>query len=515
MSTAVANPRVTFNILSILQELGLEDHRNLIVGQMGTGSSTPGQLDIDLPRTDAEINERYGADSHLAAMCRWYRKINKITNVDVIPLTDLTTNSTAGVGKWVLANNATREGRFEVLVFGPDHRYIVDVLPGETPADVLAKLEARINSDNQRPFTFTKTATEGSFTATNKGNLSDSWPIVVTGRVPGMTSSVEGFTGGAGDPDLTGIFDVVSDIRYQGIVWPDAYDKTTLKNFIAPRRNVENDVKDGVGFIGINEVFTAAKATALPLNSSEIVLVGNKPNSFPDAKGSYLPQAPDLQATYVCAVRARRFEPDRSITDLVVTHEPNDQQGGIHTASLPYFNTPVLNTPLPRRGGGFSGEEQRELEESGVSVIGMNKSMNGIVLGPLVTTRLNDAAGNEDKSDTYLNWRDTRSIIREYQAINARKEYAQTRISIGEHVGGYSMVTSADVRAYLMELLDDLARRPLVVKGRKARRWMQERLIVDLQPDKRLVKVSEQVLMVSQLGDFIGNINFSFNYQGA
>jgi phage tail sheath gpL-like len=514
MTTAVANPRVTLNIVPGASKLGPEDHRNLIVGQIAADATvTAGALLVDLPRTDAEINELFGAGSHLAFLARWYRRINAITNVDVIPLADDDAAS-KGHASAVFDGTATREGTLYVTVAGPDHRYRVDMIEGETPADLLSKLAARVAADNSKPFTFATSGTPvdtGTWTAVNGGNISDDWPLVIEGRVPGITWVLSGWTGGATDPDLTGVFDVVADVRYQGIVWPSAYDRATLKDFIDPRRNVENDIKDGVGFVGCNLAFTAAKAAALALNTSEIVLLGNEPNALDDRKGPHLPEAPDLTAAYTCAVRALRFEDGRSISHLVVTREPRDQFGGMHTASLPYFNTGLVNSRLPARGTGFIAAEQLELEQSGVAVVGMNRAGNGLVLGPLVTTRLNDAAGNAETGDRYLEWRDTKSIIREYQVLNIRKEFAQHRMSVGDGVPGYAMLTEPDVRAYIMELLDDLAEQALVVKGRAARQWMAEQLVVDFYPERRRVQVAERVVMVSQFGEMIGSIGFVFN----
>lgn len=514
MSTAVANPRVTLNNISPQIRQGPDDQRVLIVAQMTSGSATPGVIDIDMPRSDAEINERYGADSHAAFLARWFRKINKVTNVDIKPLADDET-ATKGAATLLAVGTATREATINILVAGPDHRYTVDVLKADTPADVMTKMEARVNQDANRPFSFAASGAPvdtATFTAANGGNLSDDWPIVIEGHVPGMTFTLTGFTGGAGDPDIIGVFDDAADIRYQGIVWPSNYDRATITNFIEPRWNIDNDVKDGRAFIGVNGTLTELKAEALALDAKMVVLLGNEENDLADRKGPHLPEAPDLTAVYFTAVRALRFEDGISISHLVVTHQADDQFGGRHTASLPYFNIPSIYSRLPKRGTGFTQEEQLELEQAGITVVGANKSGTAVVFGAVVTTKLYDAAGNEENGSRYLNWIDTMSVVREYQVKNVRAEFAQARMTSGAGVARKSIMTEEDVRSFIIQLQQEQTEDALIVKGREARQWMKDNLSVVLVPGKRRVEMAEHALIVSQFGELSGSIEYSFDY---
>lgn len=510
MSTAVALPRVTLNNISPTFFQGLQDQRVLLVGQMTTGTATPGELDIDVPRTSVPINERYGADSHIAMMARWFRRANKYTNLDVMPLADHG-SGTKGSASLTMAGTATREGRFELLVAGPDHAYRVDVLVGDTPQTVLSRLLARINVDSEKPFTAALVGDVLTFTAANAGNLSDNWPVVLEGGATGLTGTLTGFSGGASDPVISTVFDQMENIRYQGVVWPGCYNREILRAFLDPRWNVTNNVMDGRAFIGLNESFVAAKASALALNSSQICLIGNEPNAFSDRKGAHLPEAPDLTATYIAAVRALRFETGKNITDFVQTKEPDDQFGGIHTASLPYFNTPFILSGKPKRGTGFFEEEQSELQDAGISVVGMNHPQTGVVLGPVMTTRLTDEAGNSDKGSRYLNWIDSMSVIREYQVVNLRSRFSQSRMTVGRDVARKDVLTEDEVRSYILLLLKNLAREALVVDGREAFRWMRDRLDIQALPEQRMFRIDEQVLILSQAENFVGNIQYSFS----
>lgn len=511
MSNAVSNPRVTLNLVTRDQLLGLEDQRVLIVGQMLTGTATAGELVRDLPRTNAEINALFGAGSHVAMMARTFRRRNKVTNVDVLPLADAGA-AAKGTATLTLAGTATGEGTLYVSVVSRKrHRYQIDAVTDDTTDELLVKLEAKVAADTEKPYTYTDTATVATFTAGNGGNLSDDWLIMVEGSIPGITATITGWTGGATDPDLTDVFDPIGDTRYQGIVYPSCYSTAPLKTLLNSRVNVENNVLNGVGIIGYSKALATIKAEAIALNSAPIVLQGNEPVDLSTWKGCSVPEAPDNIAADFAAKRALRFEDGVSISDIVVTNEPNDQFGGQHTVTLPYFNTPI-DADVPLRGTGFSFDEQRELElEGGVSVVGANIAYNGVVTGPVVTTWRTDAAGNEDDTWRYLNWFDSHAAIREYFFRNLKKEFAQARLTTGTRVPGYSMADKEAVEAYSDQLYLELAEAAITVKGLSALEYFKANRAITLVPDQRRVTFTADVPMVSQLGEILGTIKFSFN----
>lgn len=514
MSNAVANPRVTLDIIRNDAKVGLEDQRGLIVGQISANAATDitdGMYISDVPRTPEEINELFGADSHLAMLCRSYREVNEYTNLSAIALEDHG-SATKATATLAFAGAATKDGTLSITVVSEYHyTFELEIVTGEDAQDVLDKLLAAVTARGAAPFTFAHDNTTGTFTAVNGGSIANNWPIKVEGRVPGLTYTLTGWTGGATDPDLSTLFDDVSDIRFQGIVWPESYSSATIKNFIDPRKNVDNDVKDGQAFITINETFVTAKTTALGLNSSEITLISNEPVDEADWKGMCVPTAPDMISAYMTAVRALRIEDGISVSDYVSTNAPNDQFGGVHMHSLPFFNTPIRFVGKQRSGSGYSGAEQLELEQSGVSVLGDNRSKTGTVLGQVVTSWQKDPAGNDDETWKYLNWRDTHGAIREYMVLNNRKRWAQARLSTGNAVPGYDIATEAAVRAYQIELFGDLADDLLAVKGQQAREFFENHLSVVLELENRRVIINSKVPMMSQLGEIIGTIQYSFD----
>lgn len=516
MSDFVSNPRTTFNIVERDQIVGLEDQQALLIGQMKTGSATAGALTQDVPRTVAEINAAFGKDSHLAMVARAFREVNPYTKVDAIALDD-DVGGTAATAVIAGSGAATAAGTLWVSVVSKQkYRYKIDVASADTPAEVMAAITAAINAGTaDRPFTFAESGVPvdtGTFTAANAGTIANNWLIMLEGSVPGLSFTLTGWQGGATDPSLTSIFDVIGNERYQTIVWPSVYTTTELETLLNARKNVDNDVKEGRGFLYKNEAFATVKATALALNSSEIVILNNEPTSVSNVyEGPHIPEAPDVIAARFAAARSLRFEDGLSISRVVSTNAADDQFGGRHTASLPYFNTPLLNVGQPHPGTGHSFAEQLELEGAGVSVVGRNRNDNAIIVGQVVTTWINDAAGNADDTWKFLNWRDSHGIIREFFVLNFRQRFAQHRLSTGDVVPGKAIATADVLRSFALKLYDQLTDDAITVAGRQARAYFDQNMTITLEPELRRATINADVPMVSQLGEILGSIKFSFN----
>lgn len=513
MSNRLSNPRVTMDIIRSPQKIGSDDIKNLIIGQISAAAAadiTDGMYVSDVPRTNEEINELFGEDSHLALLARSYREENEYTNLSAIALED-NVGATAGAATITLAGAATRDGTLSVTVVSEYHyTFEIEVLSGDDSTDFLDKLDAAITARGAAPFTFAIDGAEGTFTAVNGGSICNNWPIKVKGRVPGLTYVLTGWSGGATDPDLSTLFDEVQDIRFQGIVWPESYATSTIKNFIDPRKNVDNDVKDGCAAMYLNSTFVNSKTAALGLNSSEIDVLTNKPVTELDWIGPLLPTAPDMLAAYYIAIRSLRIEDGVSVSDKVSTVASGDQFGGSHMHSLPFFNTPLRFAGLPRASGGYSLAEQLELEHAGVSVVGANRSNTGVVLGQMVTTFQKDPAGNDDATWQYRNWRDTHGAIREHMVLRNKVRWSQSRMSVGAPVANRDYATEESVRAFQSEIVGELAEMSLAVKGPAAREFFEKNLVVTLVPGERRVLIYALVPMVSQLGEIIGTVQYSF-----
>ena len=515
-SSAVAYPRVTFNIVNSDQKVGLETNRALLVLQKTAAGSAPVGLNTDIPRTSAELDALFGPTSMGAFIAKAWRRVNPWTIMDAIVFADAG-SSTAAAASITFAGTATAAGSYLVSVASKSqHTFKVDVAVGDTAVVVAGKLAAQVALGGSMPFTTAQGINPNdnkvTFTAGSKGTHANGWPIIIEGAVAGLTATLTAWTGGATDPSLTGIFDPIANMRHQHIVWPSTWVRTGLKTFLDASKNVDNDIQEGRAFIWSSSDFATVLTEAQAMNSSEIVLMTNKSNNVATRWiGPHLPEAPDLLAANFCAARARRYEPQISISDIVATNESKDQFGGMDKCSLPYFNTPLLGVDLPLNGTGYSAAEQRELENAGVTVAGANRSFTGVVMGAVVTTWLDDVAGNPDDTWKYLEWRDTHGAIREYLVLNCRKRFAQYRLTGGVAVANYAMATKQMISGFILGLCVDLMDQALVQKGQQSRQFIQDNMVVDLDLNAREAAITLVVPMVSQLETMLGTVKYTFS----
>lgn len=509
----VANPRTSFAIVPVDTSVGPEKQRCLLIGQKtDDGSATSGTLVTDVPRDDASINALFGADSHLAMIARAYRSVNKRTRVDALPLDD-NGSGVAATASVAFSGTATGSGRLTITVISAElHTYELDVAVGDTAATLATNLSAIIGADRNMPFTKAVSSGTITFTAANAGTHANDWLLALDGAVAGITTTLTGWHNGATNPSLTTLLDPVGAVRYQSIVWPSSYTTSTIKAFLNGRKNVNNAVMDGMAFMYANQAFSTLKSTALALNSSEFCIIANEPTSVSGRWiGPHVPEAPDCITAKIVAAFDRRLDPGASISDIVSTNAALDQYGGIHTHSLPLFNTPLLNTGMPLKGTGFTDDEQVELRDNGVSIIGANREWNAVITSVMVTTWQNDDAGNPDETWKYVEWRRTHGAIREYFQENCQKRFRQSRLTTGVAVPLYDIADEAIIRAYLLQLYLELTQWCLTVAGPEARASFMKNLSVILVPGQRLVQVAAKVPMVSQLGEIDGTIEYTFS----
>ena len=512
LASAVANPRVTIDIVTRDQTLGLEENRALLFVQKTSAGTASVGLNVEVPRTNAEINALFGPTSMGAFLARQFRRVNAYTPLDAVVLAD-NGSGTAATGSLAFTGTATAAGRIRTVVASAQEAEVfVDVAIGDTAAVVAGAIKAALDLITVKPFTSGLSTATLTFTAANKGTHANSWPLICQGVPAGLSCTLTGWASGATDPSLTGVFDYVANLRHQHIVWPSTWPRTALKTWIDARKNVENDIKEGRVFIYDPAADLATSLTnASTVNSSEIVLITNKVMADADWAGPHLPEAPDLVATYFAGARALRFETGISISNIVATNESKDQFGGIHTASLPYFNTPLVGFGLPKRGAGYLDSEQVELMNGGVTVVGANRSYTGIVMGQVATTWLDDAAGNPDDTWKWLEWRDTHGVCREVIVNNVRKKFSQYRLTTGDAPANYAIANEAMIRGYILDLCQTLQNAALIVSGQAARQFIQDNMVVTIVPEQRQAQVYIKIPIVSQLADIIGTIKFTFS----
>tara|TARA_R110000851_G_scaffold134568_1_gene269872 strand:- start:1173 stop:2708 length:1536 start_codon:yes stop_codon:yes gene_type:complete len=507
----ISKPNVTLNIIPAEQILSVADHRVLIVGQsLAAGTSVAGEILSDVDDATNAINAAFGTRSIIAEQIREFKKYNKISAIDALPLADAggAVQATSDV---VFAGTATASGTLEVT-FGSEKRYKVqvNVLVGETAAEVATKTVAQYAFLTSAPFQVAASTVTVTATAENGGTHANDWTVMVTGNVAGITYSLVGWASGATDPSLTGVLDVLGNVRYNTVIWPAKYDIETIGDVLDARFNASNDVLDGVVIQGQNGTLTSLKAYVASLNSQSIAVIGDKTVSETLRKGTSLKEMPDVTAAQAAALRALRLTPNGNLTQFLTTTSSLDQFGGASLASLPYFNTSLPNMPIPLAADEFSFEDQEELKNNAISLIGANRAFNGTIFGEMVTTYLTDNAGNPDSSYKFLNTIDTASVVRETFFANYKNRFAQSRLTNGDLITGRDMANAESIKAFSLEVYKSLAKSALVQSGNVAERDFLDNLIVTLDLSTGTATVTAAPLLVSQLRAILGTIQINF-----
>jgi phage tail sheath gpL-like len=509
----ISEPNITLNIISADQNVENTPQKVLFVGQKtSAGSATSGALVQNIGNDGAE-DDLFGENSILANMIRAARRINTLTQFDAIPLSD-NGAGTAATGTLVISGTATEAGTFTFIVGSEEnYSYEVSVADGDTAATVALALEALIDADEKVPVTAGVATATITFTCVHKGTLGNEIGLKLDGTVAGLTFTLTGMASGATDPVITSVFDVVNDLRYQSIVWPSTYTKSTVIDFLDDRFNSTNSILDGVAVMSINDTYANVLTALDGLNSKSLIINCEKFVNDTYYKGSSLLELDDVIAAQIAAIRSLRLTDNANLSRYVIsTNGARDSFGGTAIASLPYANTPLYNLPLVAVDKGWTAEEISGINDAGGFVIGNNTAGNATIFGRVVTTYLTDSAANPDTSFKYLNYVDTISNVREYFFNNLRRRFAQSRLTSGDLVPNRAMANQQSIEAYLDSLYDDLSGVDyvLVQAGEAYKNYFKENRTVTLDLSTGTVTIVMKVPIVVQLRTIVGTIQLSF-----
>lgn len=506
----ISEPSVTLQIIPASQLAGVQEQKVLIVGQMlAIGTAPAGDLIQDQPNDGSE-DTLFGQRSHLAGLIREFKKLNKRTRLDIIPLDDAGA-AVKATAVATVTGPATEAGSiFFTVGSAKNYRLEIAIADTDTATDIGDAIVTAFTAEVDAPFTAANVTGVVTFTAENGGTLADEWDIKVEGTVTGVAVALTGWTGGATDPTLTAVLDVIANIRYQTVLWPSVYDITVIEDELNIRFNTTNAIMDGIAFQVLRGTLATLKAAVATLNSQSLCAVGNKTVSTATHIGSAIPEMPDVMCAQIAAIRSLRLTPGAPLTQFLTTVARSDQFGGIHLASLPYFNTSLPNLPVGNAVDFFTTDELGELRDNGVALVGPNRVFNGTIMGEFVTTYLTDIAGNPDISYKFINTVDTASVIREFYFENYKNNYPQTRLTEGDLIAGYDMANEASIRAFSGQLYDELANDALTQLGFAAKKDYDDNLVIVVNIATGTVTIDQAPLLVTQLRVILGTIQVNF-----
>lgn len=502
----IAQPEVTASLRAAGVTAGLTPEKLLFVGQMNGGSATSGAL-VENILSDGAEDTYFGADSPLAAAIRRARRRNGVTQFDAIGLDD-DGAATAATGAIVVSNAATEDGTLTVYVGSKKfNAYTIAVTSGDSATVVGDAIEAAITADTTCMVGAVNTTGTVALTANNAGTFGNTIGVKVEGTVGGLSVAITAMSGGATDPTLTGVLDVIGSARYQGIVWQFDGDTDEVSDFLDARFNVTNNVLDGRAFVGMTDTLANHLTTLGALNSKSLCVNVDKLIDETDHRGPAVLDIPFVKVAEFAAVRALRRTDDGVLGDLVISRSPLDAFGGPWQNSKPYFNTPFPDLLVPDSGDSFTDVEIEQLLDAGGWVIDANRPYTAVIAGEVVTTYKTDSAGNPDPTFGFLNYVDTSTACREYIVNNTRSKYPQYRATSGALIAGVDSANEASVAAYVGELYSALGDLGLVNTGVGSidgeavdfDKLFRESLTVSLNPVTGKFLVSANLYIVVQL----------------
>lgn len=502
----IALPNITATIRAAGVTAGLTPEKLLIVGSMLSGSATSGALVSNILADGAE-DDLFGAASPVAAAIRRARRRNGVTQIDAIGVAD-NGSATSAAGAVVFTGTATAAGTVTVYVGSKKYnKYELAIAVGDTATVIGGKLVTAITADARALVTAVNTTGSVALTAKNGGTVGNTIGVKYVGVVAGVSTALTAMSGGATDPVLVGVLDVVGATRYQGIVWQFTNDLDEVADFLAPRFNASNNVLDGRAFAAITDTYSNHLATLGALNSRDLCVQASLAVNDATHKGPAILELPFVQAAEFAAVRALRRTDGAQLGGVVISRASRDSTGGPWTNSKPYFNTPLADLELPDAAHTFTDVEVAGLKAAGGYVLDANRARTAVIAGEVVTTYKTDAAGNPDPTFTYLNYVDTATAVREYIVNNTRAQYPQYRATGGALPSGVDAANEASVATFVTQLYAALGDLALVNTGTGTiegeavdyDKLFRENLIVTLNPVTGKFAVSARTYPVVQL----------------
>jgi len=447
---ANALPRTTANILSAQTPQTPDQHKILLIAQMTSGNATSGAL-VEGLISEEEINNAFGRNSQMAKAGRDLMKELSISRVrpqvSAIGLTD-NGSGVSATGTVVFSGTATEAGSITVYVDSKENgAYKLDISSGDTATNVGDALVAAITANLDSPVTAANATGTVTLTAVNAGTQGNTIGVGKAGSVAGLSVTSTALTGGATDPVLTTLFDVVDDSRFNSIVYPAEWGISTLTDFTESRFNVDDNILDGVGIVSVTDTYANHNTALDALNQRTLAYIPNKIVSDADHKGGAIFESPIVIAAQAAAYRGLRLTVGSNTSSIVTNGEGT---GGFFFGGIPYHNTPFANLPTIETGDDFTNAEALELENSGGWLLRNNPSNTVVISNEAVTTYKTNTLGNPDITFKYLNYVDTLSLAREYIFNNLKADLSQHILTTGKLIAGRPMVNREGFIAIMM-----------------------------------------------------------------
>jgi phage tail sheath gpL-like len=511
----MTNPSVTLDILPATTLISVEPQKVLLVGQQtAAATAVSGELTENI-LNDSSEDTLFGKNSMLAGMARMFKRVNKLTQLDLIGLDDAA--GTPATGTITFADTATENGTLVVNIGSRKNNSLnIDIVSGDTETVVAAALVAAITADLTNLTTAGNVAGVVTLTAVHDGLEGNTIGLEVVGSVAGITSSMTVMTGGLTNPTLTTLLDVVSDkLRYQTIAFPSTYDLTIFTDFLDARSNVTNNILDGSAYVSITDTFSALDTIGDGEDTLNLIVLGNQKVDKALYKGSAEFELDANIAALYAAVDSLRLTDGSNLSRLVTSvNGARDTTGGIHLASLPYFNTPLNDLSVIDQDVHWTQLEIDSLNDAGISVLENDQNNRKILMGEVVTTYKTNNAKQPDPTFKFQNIVRSSRNVREFIVNNIRAAYPQHRLTdAGQSIAQHNFTDSDQVAGFLTGLYQTLSEAGFVLtrSGEENLRFVKDNIVISTILVDGLIRIDMKTPLVAQAREFRGTVQIVFD----
>lgn len=514
--SATSNPRINISLLPAAIVNAFADRRDLLVGVVPTAATAVSGVLISNVNALSLTQKRalFGTGELFGRVQKWMQSNAGNSPLDVIAVKE-NAAGTAATASIAFTGTATADGSITVSVIDEyQFTVTVQVASGTAAAGVATAVSTALNALLDAPFSSAPSTGTVTLTADEKGTSGNYYGLKIAVNVAGITQVLTGWASGITDPVLTTLFDVITGIRYTGISFPEYWQASLslVKTLLETRFNAANDIADGTAFHGRSLTYANALAAVSTENSQTVVMGGNNKVATATQIGPAILQPADWTLAYFMGVRARRLTPSAPIADFIVTTSGLlDAFGGPALASLPYFNTPLARTALASPAILYASAEQRDLETQGFTAFGSNIASSAMIMGPVTTNWVTDAAGNDNVSFHYLNYVDTGSACREIFWRTLRSTFAQSRLTEGDLIPGRSMANAQSIKAELLRIYRILSGQALTQAGDAAEKYFSDNTVVTVSLATGTATITGPLPIVTQLRQLDYALQFSFS----
>lgn len=443
MSSTNRNPIINTNIVNARTPADTPDQKVLIIGQSNDANVTSGALITEIGSNETTIKTKFGAKEHITQSILAFREINKVNRLDAIALNDGTGTQATGSIAFVGGAGATENGTLYISIGSEyHHKLAISVTSGDSITDIGDAVDAAVLADTTIPVTSNNVAGTVTFTAVNDGTEGNSIGIKIEGEVAGITATITAMSGGATDPTLTTLYDVIEDVRYNVIIIPSYASASTI-TLLDNRFNSTNQVLDGIGIYTETKTF-ADVGTALDLlNTRSIIYVANKLLSTATQKGGAILELPQVIASRIGAIKALRLTEGANIAKYMVN---NITKGGIKLNGYPYANTPIAELPLAPVGQNFTKTEISTIVGKNGTTLVNDSSNTKIIMNETFVT-------STSITKSRITAEEVLRAIRETRFFRMKSRYAQHKLGTsGQEKNGEAIVT---VQSFIADSLGD------------------------------------------------------------